>query len=120
MDIKLNVDQVKDIVSEAVLRSLDQDTRNTLIQGAIKSLLEPVGKDTMYSKAKSPLQQAFEQAVYSVAISIARETMEKDTIVQQQIKVLLTEAMEKVMIQNREKTVDLIANAITTGMGGGR
>lgn len=115
MDLKLDPETLKDVVSAAILKSLDEGKRDALIEGAIKYLLTPQG-GSGYHKAESPLQTAFNQAVHVVAIQIAKETLEKDATVSANIQALLTEAFTKVMGENREKTVSSIADAIVTGL----
>lgn len=115
MDIKLDPETLKDVVSAAILKSLDDTKRDALIESAIKYLLTPQG-GSAYNKAESPLQMAFNNAVHGVAIQIAKETLEKDATVNANIQALLTEAFTKVMGENREKTVSSISDAIVKGL----
>lgn len=115
MDIKLDPESLKDVVSSAILKSIDDNKRDALIEAAIKHLLTPQGGSS-YVKAESPLQTAFNNAVSFVSQSIAREMLENDTSVRANIQALLQEAFMKVMSQNREKTVTTIADAIVKGL----
>jgi len=115
MDIKLEPDALRDVVSAAILKSLDEGKRDALIESAIKHLLTPQG-GSAYHKAESPLQTAFNNAVSLVAQQVAVETMKNDATVQANIQALLTEAFTKVMSENREKTVSTIADAIVKGL----
>lgn len=115
MEIKMDPEMLKDVVSAAILKSLDDTKRDALIESAIKYLLTPQGGG-VYSKSESPLQRAFNTAVHQVAIQIAKDTFEKDESVKTKIQALLTEAFSKVMGENREKTVSTIADAIVKGL----
>jgi len=115
MDIKLDPETLKDVVSAAILKSLDDTKKDAMIESAIKHLLTPQGGGT-YHKAESPLQTAFNTAVNLVAMQIAKETLENKPSVRANIEALLSEAFVKVMSENREKTVSTIADAITKGL----
>ncbi len=115
MDIKLDPESLKDVVSAAILKSLDDTKRDVMIEAALKHLLTPQG-GSAYHKAESPLQTAFNNAVSFVATQIAKETLENDSSVKANIQALLNEAFVKVMSENREKTVSSIADAIVKGL----
>lgn len=117
MDIKLDEQMMHGLVSEALLKTLDEEKRNMLIVGAIKHLLTPVeGHGYGGSKQPSPLQFAFQNAVRVTAERLTLERLSSDSELKEKINGLLTEALAQVMETNREKTVNAIAEAITKGM----
>lgn len=113
IDISMNSDQLKDLVQEAILRAMDENQRETLIQAAIRHLLT---SDSTYGRRESPIQHAFNSAVNGVAILIAKEQLEANTEVSAKMESLIQAALVKVMDENREKTIERIAAAITDGL----
>lgn len=109
MNIQINPDDVKALVSEAILKTLDDEKRATLIKDAIAHLLTPpTGGGYGYDKT-TPLQSAFRVAVEHTARRLCLEMLEQDEGLKGQIRALLTEAMEKAMTTQREKVVNDMA-----------
>jgi len=114
--VKIDLDQnmLQDVVSAAIMQSLDETKRNTMIQGAIKHLLNP--EQGSYGRRESPIEQAFRLAIHSVAERVARDMLENDQRVSDGIKMLLSEALDNLLVTNRDKTVEKLADAIAAGM----
>lgn len=119
MEMKLDAEVMKDVVSSAILKSLDDEQRNHLIQGAITHLLTPQSTGNYYgNKNVSPLTDAFNHAVEKVANKIATDMLENDPQVRLKIQELIVAAFDKVFNDNREQTVSKIADAVVKGMTG--
>ena len=104
VEINIDDDKMKGIVAEAVLQTLDAESRASLIKAAILHLLTPLAQGA-YGRA-SPLQEAFNRAVSSVAHDMARELVEKDDALMAQITKLYAEASERLFQEEgREKMV---------------
>jgi hypothetical protein len=118
MDLKIDIgaDQMKDLVSEALLRTLDDEKRDALVKAAIAHLVAPNKTPGYYGRQASPLEDAFNQAVSWLARDIARKQLEEDAGLHAKIVGLLNEAMERLLTTNREKTVERLADAIAAGM----
>lgn len=114
VEINLNEGQLKEIVSEAILRAIDEKQRETLIAQAIAHLLAE--EKTGYSRDQSPIKRAFNQAAYEVAIQSARSALAGDPAVKEKIVGLIAEASERVFETNRERTVERMAQAIAEGL----
>lgn len=67
MDIKLNDETVRAATARAILETVSQQTRDTLIANAVAKLLEP--QRDRYGQAKGPtgIEDAFGQEVRAVA-----------------------------------------------------
>lgn len=125
LDLKLDGDVIRKLVSEAVLRTLDDNKREILIKGAIESLLKPVGE--RYG-ATSPLQDAFNQAIRDVARDLAREELAKDPRLKDKIRELFEAAWLKLTAETAAeggttawiKLVDRTAEAIGKTITGER
>ena len=112
-----NSDELKSIMSEAILRAVDEKTRDALIKQAIAYLLAP--QEPAYRGAErrpSPLEEAYKWAVESYAKRMAHELLEQDEGVKGQVKGLLQEAMERAFVKHREATVERVAKAIAEGL----
>lgn len=118
MDIKLDQEQMTTVVSAAILKSIDEDQRNVLIEGAIKHLLTRPPSNNGYgsNQRESPLMDAFNSAAAHVAHKLAEEMISGDETLKGKIKSLISDAFEKVFTESREKTVGKIADAIVAGM----
>ena len=119
MDVKLNDENMKDIIAKAVLDSMTPESRSEMIQSAIKSLLvTPTGNS--YNK-KSPLQDAFDDAVREVARQTAREQIVGSSEIATAITAMISEAWTKLMTdENRTKLVDRLVSALEKGLTGDR
>jgi hypothetical protein len=115
MEIKVDGAMLHDVVSAAILRSLDERQREDMIKAAIASLLTP--KDSYGgSRRATPLQDAFFSAMRTVAERICTETLANDAAVAVRIKALIAEALERVLVDKRENMIDKLAVAIAAGL----
>lgn len=108
---------LKALMSEAILRALDDATREKLIKEAIAHLMAP--QPPAYNGAPrrpSPLEEAYKWAVETYARRTAHELIEKDGTVKAQIQSLLNEAMQRAFTTHREATVERVATAIAEGL----
>ncbi len=96
----------------AILRSLDDATRERLIKEAIAHLIAPQKDAYGYLKRPSPLEEAYKAAVESYARRTAHEMLESDETVKAQGKAVLHEAMERAFVTHREATVQRVADAL--------
>lgn len=79
MELKIDPNDMKAIVSAAILDKMSREQRDVLVQEAIASLLVPQKQDS-YSRveAKTKLQDAFSTAAYTVTVEIVREHLRTD------------------------------------------
>lgn len=106
---------LQDIISAAILQTLDEKKRESLLTQAIAYLLTP---ERAYAgaPARSPLEDAYKTAVESQARRMAFDMLDKDEALKEKLRGLLTEAMERAFVTHREATVERVANAISEGM----
>lgn len=116
MEIKLDEQMMRGLVSEALLKSLDEKQRELLISGAIQLLLTPEKPAYGGGRAESEMEKAFRFSVSNVAQRIVSERLADDVEFKVKINALLNEALVLVMETNRETTVKQIAEAITKGL----
>lgn len=121
IQVKLEDAKIREAVSEAVLRSLDEGSRNSLIEAAIAHLLTPASDG--YRKGTSPLQVLFNQAIESVASSELEKVMAaEDSMLRMRLRALHEEAARRVFddMDARQKIVDKVANGIRCAITGER
>jgi hypothetical protein len=117
MGLVIETDQVKELVSAAIMQGITTDQRNILIKSAIEYLITPPKKENFYGRDPvSPLQEAFNNGIYTAAQVIAREVVASDPAVQEKIRALLNDALVNVFETHREQTIDSLASAITAGL----
>lgn len=94
MKIELSEENLKSVVSEAIMNSLSLEQRNVLIQNAISYLLTPTS-NSLYDQKKSPMQEAFNNAISQVAREVVTEEMKSNSEIKLKIKELMANAIEK-------------------------
>lgn len=116
-DFKLNLgitdEGLKALAGEAVLRAIDQATRDTLIKSALTHLLSHSGSTGYGGRRYSPLEDAFHAGMRNVADKLVQEFLDKDDSVKVEVQKLIAEAWNKMQsVDLRTKIVDNMANAI--------
>jgi hypothetical protein len=113
--LEIPAEKVQEYVSAAILTGLPQETRDLLIKEAIASLMKPKEKSGGYSYGtqKTVLQDAFDQAVYGAAVGAVRDFMEKDATFKQKLADLIADAVQIVLTEQREATVQGMAGALS-------
>lgn len=120
MDIKISDEQMQSIVSAAVLQAMGTEARDTVMKAAIEYLLTPKSDDRYsYSKPKSPLQRAFENAIEVYAMGAAREWLEEREDARQQIRDLYVAAYQKMVTDYQPDLIDRIAQQMARALSGG-
>lgn len=118
MDIKIPEAQMQDIVAQAIFKTLDENARATIIQDAITHLItKPTKKDYYGPEPKSPLQQAFHNAVSFAANKLIREQIEADSAIKEKILALFAEAMTKAFETDRAQVVERLSSKISNAIG---
>ena len=118
LELGLEQEQLKGIVSEAILRSLDDQKRDALVQQALQYLLTPQESGYSYGRKKTPLEEAFEFAIRSVAGEVVSDHLEQDAQVKERLNGLVAEAFAKALENDRERITDRLADAITSALTG--
>lgn len=115
MEIKFDEKQLKEVVSEAILTSIDSQKRDILIKSAIQSLLEKTRSGGYYSD-ETVLERAFREAAYETAKQIVHEMLEKDETVMQKMRSIVADGVFLALDKNRSETVANVAHSITSAL----
>lgn len=104
-------DALNALVLTAMMQALSQQSRDELIRKALETLIKPKG-EPQYGRPPptSPLQDAFDYAVYQVAREIVGEMVQGEEI-RTKIRELCSKAVEKAMA-NSEDITNRMANAL--------
>jgi hypothetical protein len=112
-NLNLPDDQMREIVSAAILQTVTAENRDTLITEAIANLLRP--KEARYGPKTSLLQEAFDFAVNEKARQILTEMLDTDQKIKAQVSDIIAKAAEKAFNEERkEQMIDSMARAIAT------
>ena len=111
MKIEIDESKLKGLVSEAVMKFLDEETRNTLIMGAIQYLLTPENKSGYGRDPTSPLEDAYRGAVGRCATIVAREIVDGEY--KEKVEGVVRDALKKVFEPGaRDKLVERLVEAM--------
>lgn len=102
MEFKIDKEAIKEVVSEAILRDIDKDTRDQIIKDAIKFLVTPPPKKSWSDQAElSPLQEAWQHAIRGVVGDFVHEEIKKpevkavvDAHLSEALKLMLSESFD--------------------------
>ena len=107
---------VKEHVSEALLKTIDNDSRSALVQGAIQVLLTPSKEN--WDKGKTPLQVAFEGSVQKFATKLVEEEFESRLDLQKEVKDVVEQAVAKWLKADKKDLIEKISKLISEAMYG--
>jgi Fe2+ transport system protein B len=116
MDIKINEDQLNELIGAALLQVFTPEKRDELIKEAVKSLLSPENDKYAYGGKKiSPLQRIFADASETIAKKIFIEELQNNEAFINEIRELLTLAMSKVFA-DKENMAEAMGHEIRSAM----
>lgn len=87
--IKLDAESFAGIASAAIFDSLTEEARGDIIKQALEHLLTPESNRGFGVKPTTPIQQAFNQAIQSVAFKVVRDKIENDPTITAEIEKLI-------------------------------
>lgn len=119
MEVRLDDDAMKGIITKSIVDSLTPERREALICEAVKQLLRADSGNTYDSR--SNLQKAFDEAVYRVTSDVAREQLVSDDTLKPKVRQLLLDAWEKLAAGDAyEKLVEKVADGMRKAISGDR
>jgi hypothetical protein len=109
-------DVMQQMVAKAIFETMTPEQREALVSGAITHLLTKPPKDQRIGgpAPRSPLQEAFEMAVYKLAREMSIDMIANDEGVRTKVKGLFTDVMDKVF--DNEDVREKIATKMAEGM----
>jgi hypothetical protein len=110
MKLEFNDEQMRNIISAALLQAINPEQKTLLIEGAIQSLLSP-SRDG-YSR-KNILQEAFDDAAGTYARRLIEEEFKTNTAFQAQVKELMLKVMERFFKEREEHVISKLADAMS-------
>lgn len=120
MDVKLNDDAMRQIISKAILDSLTPERREEIIATAVANLLSEKTNPNSYN-SKTKLQGAFDYAVQNIAQSVAIKELSEDGALRDKMQKLMLDAWEKMTTGDAYSAlVEKVANAMSKGISGDR
>lgn len=107
-------DATEALVVAAMMQALDQKKRDELIAKALEALVATPMNSYTRRQDPSPLDEAFQSAVRSVANQIVKEMVDTDDI-RTRIRALIASAFEK-MLSDNDNLSTKMAEAIVSAM----
>lgn len=114
MKLDLDNEQMHALVSEAILRSLDEKKRDALIQATLEHLLKP-NKQSYYSN-KSPIEDLFLQAAERVAREVMTEMVRSDPRITAKIRELFVAGYERMLAGGEGVLINRIADSFARAL----
>lgn len=113
MDLKVDSPEMRELIGVALLRAIDEKSREALISAAIRSLLE---RDTNGYDKRSPIERAFAFAAQQMAQKTAEHMLADNAEFKAALEGMVAEAASKVIGEGRAQMVENIARAISKGL----
>ena len=114
MQITLDPVALREATGQAIMGILTPELRAQILQQAISALLAP--STNSWERGKSPIEQAFENAVGRAAHEAAFEYVKTDAVLMDRIKALLQQTADKVLAADPEKMAGRMADAFVSSM----
>jgi len=107
----INDDRLQDLAASAVVAAMGPEEREALIANALKDLMTNKERGYGFNRT-SPLHDAFSRAMTARAETIAKEIIEADESITEQVTEMVREAINRVVVRDREATITKIAQAV--------
>ena len=105
---------LREATTQSIMGILTPEIRAQILQSAISSLLSP--STNSWEKGMSPIQQAFNRAIESVALEVAREHVKNSPEIIDKLKELIAETAAKVFSADVDKMAAKMAEAFIASM----
>ena len=114
LTIKLDPVALREATAQAIMVTLTSDIRRDILDQSIRALLTP--STDSWRKGKSPIQEAFDQAVMQIAHEEAKRIVSEDATIAAKIKDLLRETADKVISCDTEQLSQRMADAFVSSL----
>jgi len=114
MTFELDPTALREATVQAIMGVLTPETRERILQNAVSELLKP--SINSWENKKSPLEQAFDRSVSSIAHEEARRMIGEDAVIRERIKALLRTTADKVLGADVDKLAERMADAFVSSM----
>lgn len=117
--MKLDLDEatMRGLVSEAILRGIDDKARDTIVKDAVTYLLKEQS-DSYGTQLPAPITSAFRNAIHGVAESVVRDMVKNDESIRARIVDIAQQAFTKAL--ESDDIVHKMALALTSGLTFGK
>ena len=114
LTIELDDNALREATQQAILGILTPETRNKLLESALRNILAP--STDSFNRNKSILELAFERAVEQIAHIEARRMILEDTKLHEQISALLRKTADTLLGADLDKLAARMADAFAASM----
>lgn len=114
MDVKIDADAMSMVVSKAILEGISAEQKEALLEQAVTALITPVQRDRYSTTpAKTPLQEAFEDAARRAVQTVAYEMVEANTAFNARVREMVGEAIATAAVDDYD-----LKSRVTTAVAG--
>jgi hypothetical protein len=107
-EMKFSPEELRELVQEAIFAKMTPEGRDALIKKALETLLAQSG---IPGHNKSPIRDAFDDAVVGVAREIAREVINSQGY-REKIREVCVEAIESMFAKRTEKLAEKVGDRL--------
>lgn len=116
MELKIDPQNLKDLMGQAIMASLTPEVKALLIQASLDKIVAPRSTSSAYNAQKtSPLEDAFDQAMHIVVRQLAAEVLEGSET-KEKLRSLLTQAVNKILTSDQDNLSSVLASSIAKGL----
>jgi TRAP-type C4-dicarboxylate transport system substrate-binding protein len=119
-NVQISLDGValREATSQAIMGILTPEVRAQILQKAISHLLTP--STDSWARQKSPIQEAFDQAVSKVAKEVAEQVVKDDPAVMDRLRALAQDVAHRVLNTDAAKLAERMAESFVRSLSSDR
>jgi hypothetical protein len=117
LSVNIGDENLKKLISEAVLQAIGPEARDALIKEALEKLVMPTELEQRYGvpkKGPSVIERSFSHAVSSVGSDVVHELVKNDPEIRKLVETLVRDTL--LAFLKREDAGDRVATAIWEGI----
>jgi hypothetical protein len=114
LTLQLEGEALREAIAQSILGHLTPEAQKELLDKAIQAVLAP--STSSYDRGRSPLQQAFENAVQRVAQEQALLMVQEDESVKARLQQLMRDTADRVLATDQDKLAERMADAFVASM----
>jgi hypothetical protein len=120
MNLSFNEEQMRALVTKAIVDGLGDEQKTLLISRAIEGLMEPAKRDQwgQVSDKRSKLEVAFDTAASAAMLQVAREELNKPENVEQLRKLVESSVARLFSVEHVEQVTSRLAFALRDALTG--
>jgi len=113
----MNEEQMTALVSKAIFDGLTQEAKDQMLQKALRHLMTKEEKSYGYGPKRTPLEEAFQSAAFTVTRQIAEDRLSNDPEFKANIESMFADLGKMLFGEKmRAKLIETMADAVLSGL----